>query len=96
MAWMSSGFVTLCDLYVAYRKAKVDMFYERDHATAFAFAEFEENLGENLQSLFEILSASEPIWQVSPSFVGTYSYVPKSLDRDPKSPTTSAALQFVT
>lgn len=96
MAWMDAGFITLTDLYVAYRKAKVDMFYERDHATAFSFAEFEQSLGENLQALFEILNSPEPTWQISPGFVGTYSYVPKSLDRDPNSPTTSAALQFVT
>lgn len=94
MAWMESEFVTLSDLYVAYRKAKVDMFYERDHATAFSFAEFEENLGENLQSLLAILNEPDPTWQVSPGFIGTYSYVPKSLEAIKKD--TNAALQFVT
>lgn len=86
MAWDTNGFLTIEDLYLAYRKAKVDMYYERDHATAFAFVEFEENLDENLANLFAELNASQPSWQDSDQFVGTYGYVPKSLDPPKQSP----------
>lgn len=33
MGWEGSGFISMVDLYIAYRKAKVDMYYERDHVT---------------------------------------------------------------
>lgn len=88
MAWDTNAFLTIEDLYLAYRKAKVDMYYERDHATAFSFVEFEESLDENLANLFAELNASQPSWQNSDQFVGGYGYVPKSLDptkQDPNS-----------
>ena len=80
MAWDADGFLSIEDLYLAYRKAKVDMYYERDHATAFAFVEFEENLDENLANLHAELNASQPGWHHNEQFVGTYGYVPKSLE----------------
>jgi hypothetical protein len=49
---MNQTFVITCsDLYVAYRKAKVDMFYERDHVTAIQFCESEEKLVDRLTAL---------------------------------------------
>lgn len=83
MTWENESFVTMADLYVAYRKSKVDMFYERDHVTAVDFCEYEENLASNLKSLFAHLQAPEPIWQKDLKFVGGYGYVPKSLDAVP-------------
>jgi hypothetical protein len=35
MGWENFSHIMLDDLYVAYRKAKVNMFYERDHNAAF-------------------------------------------------------------
>jgi hypothetical protein len=79
MSWTEKGFITLADLYVAYRKAKVDMFYERDHQTAMAFCAYEERLNENLASLHAMLSLTEPTWHRDIKFVGSYAYVPKAL-----------------
>jgi phage-related minor tail protein len=42
---LSDQFVTLDALYTAYRKAKVDVFYERSSVCHVEFAEFETNLG---------------------------------------------------
>lgn len=94
MAWENLTFIALNDLYVAYRKAKVDMFYERDHATAIAFADYEEKLDDYLQALLAELNSPQPNWQSSSDFVGTYGFLPKALDfgKDRKEP----PLQFVT
>lgn len=73
-------FIEPNDLLVAYRKAKVDMYYERDHYTAIEFAQYEEDLSSNLAALYRRLVAGNPDWYKSKDFVGTYTYIPKSLD----------------
>lgn len=83
MARISDGFITISDLYVAYRKAKVDMYYERDHVTAINFCVYEEELDANLRNLLALLLAEEPNWHNEPGFVGGFGYVPKSLDPCP-------------
>lgn len=80
MGWASASFISEADLYVAYRKAKVDMYYERDHVTAIAFCNYEEQLDEKLKSLHTVLSSPGPTWMHDLEFVGRYGYVPKSLD----------------
>ena len=79
MAWAHPDYISLSDLYIAYRKAKVDMFYERDHPTAFAFCEFEERLDHNLKLLLAELNQAGPSWMTSVEFVGSYAYIPKSI-----------------
>lgn len=80
METLGEGFVKIEDLYVAYRKAKVDCFYERDHATALQFAHYEIRLAKNLRHLLNVLNAPEPNWFRNADFVGTYSYIPKSIE----------------
>lgn len=77
---ISEDFITSSDLYIAYRKAKVDMFYERDHVTAVEFCIYEEQLDANLNALLSLLHSAKPNWQEDVEFVGHYGYVPKSLD----------------
>lgn len=83
MAWLDANFITLPDLYLAYRKAKVNMFYEPEHITAAAFCEYEENLGDNLVGLQRRLNASRPTWPKDSKFVGGYTYIPKALKAPP-------------
>lgn len=85
MGWENANFISEADLYVAYRKAKIDMYYERDHVTAIAFCEYEEQLDESLKSLHAALNNPEPTWMHALEFVGEYGYIPKSLGpSDPK------------
>ena len=79
MPWTDSQFITLSDLYLAYRKAKVNMYYEREHITAEAFCTFEEDLVANLSDLLRTLNKATPTWFKEAKFVGDYSYIPKSL-----------------
>jgi hypothetical protein len=67
---VSGDFISLDDLYVAYRKAKVDAFYERDHVTALDFAYYERYLKHNLKLLLQRLSSPFPEWFKDPDFVG--------------------------
>lgn len=48
---LSKRFISLGDLYVAYRKAKVEAYYENTHFQALAFTEYEQNLHRNLERL---------------------------------------------
>lgn len=43
---LTGAFISLGDLYVAYRKAKVEAYYENTHFHALAFTEYEQNLHE--------------------------------------------------
>jgi hypothetical protein len=79
MGWINKTFIDIDDLYVAYRKAKVDAFYERDHVTAQSFALFEEGLNDNLRSLYDRIHEEQPTWPSDLTVVGTYSYIPKSV-----------------
>jgi hypothetical protein len=78
MPW-KGNFITKRDLGIAYRKAKVDLYYERDHPNAFALCEYEENLHYNLTSLFKKLTSGELGWMSKPEFVGGWSAIPKGI-----------------
>jgi hypothetical protein len=80
MAWSNANFITLADLYVAYRKAKVDAFYERTQPSALAFARYEVDLPKRLERLLDLINDPEPRWFSSERFLGRFRYVPKSVD----------------
>ncbi len=80
MAWSNSKYVTLADLFVAYRKAKVDAFYERTQPSALAFARYEADLPKRLDRLLGLINDPEPRWFLSERFLGRFRYVPKSVD----------------
>ncbi|CAH6944963.1 Reverse transcriptase domain-containing protein [Vibrio chagasii] len=73
-------FITLADIYIAYRKAKSEAFYDNSAPTALDFAEFEQNIKENIEALFKEITESTCTWWETKNFIGDYYYVPKNLD----------------
>ncbi len=98
--WTNTNFITLDDLYIAYRKVKVDMFYEQDHMTAADFCAFEKDLNGNLRILLKELNSSNSKWFLKEELIGGYSYIPKSLDaqlpdKTQRSKNSSGGLHFL-
>lgn len=77
---LTGKFISLGDLYVAYRKAKVEAYYENTHFHAIAFTEYEQKLHENLVRLHQELLAPGFNWTSDLSFIGDFAYLPKSID----------------
>ena len=80
MTGKRSEMFSLGKLYVAYRKAKAEAFYENTHFHALAFTKYEQNLDTNLRKLRKRLIAREVDWYSDPAFIGDYAYLPKSVD----------------
>lgn len=70
---------TLYDLGLAYRKAKVDLYYS-SHASLDAIANYEENLYANLSVLLEKINGKDESWVRENSFIGTWTLASKSVD----------------
>ncbi|MNP32306.1 hypothetical protein D3C76_1254780 [compost metagenome] len=64
---------------LAYRKAKVDLYYS-SHASLEAIAEYEENLHANLSALSKRILADEEAWVDDPDFLGDWTLATKSVD----------------
>lgn len=77
---LDADMYSLSNLYVAYRKAKAEAFYENTHFHALAFTKFEQDLHKNLQRLQKRLIASQPNWSTDAAFIGDHAYLPKSVD----------------
>jgi hypothetical protein len=77
---IGKGFFSLADVYVAYRKAKVEAYYENTHFHAIAFTEYEQNLQNNLANLLKTLEEPKPEWPLRTDFLGEFAYLPKSVD----------------
>src|SRR4051812_29611611 len=73
--------VSLADLYVAYKKAKTEAFYESTHYHAIAFTSYEQKLELNLTRLLKLLQDSNAAWSQDLSFIGDHAYLPKSIDQ---------------
>lgn len=73
----TEGFITLADLYRAYRKAKADAFFEGMHFDALSYLNYEKSLDKNLKLLLGRLRTGS--WISDPRFIGGFSYAPKSL-----------------
>jgi hypothetical protein len=71
--------ITLQDLGLAYRKAKVDLYYS-SHASIEAIADYEEKLLENLSSLLAKINGESEDWVQDKAFLGTYTIAAKSID----------------
>lgn len=76
----SDGFITIADLYLAYRKAKADAFYDNLHPNALSFTEYEQDLKTNLELLHDRLNRSDDPWTEDLNFIGGHIYIPKSID----------------
>ncbi|WIM05724.1 MAG: reverse transcriptase domain-containing protein [Candidatus Nitricoxidivorans perseverans] len=71
--------ISLEMLGMAYRKAKVDLYYS-SHASLDAIADYEENLQANLAALLARINAEDESWVKSSDFVGTWTLATKSVD----------------
>lgn len=71
--------LNLRDLGLAYRKAKVDLYYS-SHASIDAIANYEENLHNNLSSLLAKINGESEDWVKDKDFLGTYTVAAKSVD----------------
>ena len=70
----------LVDLLVAYRKAKADRFFENNiFPTAIKFAEYEENLLKNLETLLKKLKSKKGFSERD-EFLGNCRLIPKKLN----------------
>lgn len=77
---LPKSFISLSDLYVAYKKAKVEAYYENTHFHALAFTEYEQDLHRNLSILHAVLLDKNSKWSSNLSFIGDYAYLPRSID----------------
>lgn len=69
--------ISLGDLYLAYRKAKSDAYYENTHFHALAYVRYERHLDLNLRRLRTRLRHED--WSSDTTFLGGYVYAPKSV-----------------
>lgn len=79
----SERFITLSDVYLAYRKAKSEAYYDSLHPSAIAYSEFEKNLQNNIEKLHSLITKGTDQWWTRLKFIGEYFYIPKSLDDSP-------------
>ncbi|MFK3771647.1 reverse transcriptase domain-containing protein [Pseudomonas sp. NPDC089406] len=70
--------VSLHDLGLAYRKAKVDLYYSTN-PLLFDIASYEDNLSQNLAHLKDQIEAASEDWVKSPAFLGTWTLAPKEI-----------------
>ncbi|WP_162599752.1 Reverse transcriptase [Nocardioides solisilvae] len=70
--------VTLEDLVVSYRKAKVDCFLATDQR-ALELAAYEDDLERNLRRLLRLIQSSDEHWVETSNFVGGFTVRPKSI-----------------
>lgn len=72
---------TLEDLGMAYRKAKVDLYYS-SHPRLGCLANYEENLHSNLTALAAKINGDDEAWVTETEFIGTWTLAAKSIDMD--------------
>lgn len=70
--------ITLQDLGLAYRKAKVDLFYSSS-VPLLALAAYEEDLHNNLTQLLDRINGEDESWVTTPGFIGTWTLAPKTI-----------------
>ncbi|MGS3137255.1 RNA-directed DNA polymerase [Aeromonas sanarellii] len=70
---------TLQNLGLAYRKAKVDLYYS-SHASLEAIADYEETLQANLAALRAKLHGDDESWVTKAEFIGDWTLATKSVD----------------
>lgn len=75
----SKNFISLADLYVAYRKAKREAFSDTNCAHGLKYARFEKDLDRNLRVLLRRINAAKNPWQQDLAFLGKVTCIPKSI-----------------
>lgn len=69
------------DLGMAYRKAKVDLYYS-SHPRLTDLATYEENLYANLTVLLAKINGDDEAWATTREFIGTWTLAAKSIDME--------------
>lgn len=69
---------TIQDLALAYRKAKVDLYYS-SNVRLLAIAEYEEQLDERLAALLEKINGKDEKWVKDKAFLGDWTVAAKSI-----------------
>lgn len=90
---MSESTMSLENLGMAYRKAKVDLFYT-DGVVREKLLNYEQRLEENLKQLLEKLNSDDESWIEEASVLGTWSAAPKSFDPKTKADLSSEQTIF--
>lgn len=70
--------ISIEDLGLAYRKAKVDLYYSTN-APLLAIADYEEHLLDNLKNLLSRINSEDVSWVKNKDFLGDWTLVPKSI-----------------
>jgi hypothetical protein len=78
------GFVSLEDIYRAYRKAKVDVFYDSTLNMEVDFCIYEQSIHNNIQRLYNNINDPHTRWHEDSSLYGGYSLIPKSIKNKKK------------
>jgi hypothetical protein len=68
----------LKDLILAWRKAKVDLYYSTN-PPLFEIAEYEDKLLDNLERLRQHINGKDQDWITDPEFLGTWTLAPKAI-----------------
>lgn len=76
---------SLHDLSLAYRKAKVDLYYS-SHASLDAIADYEDELQANLTALLTKIEGEDELWVTQDDFLGGWTLAAKSVDMLPNKP----------
>ena len=80
--------VSLPKLGLAYRKAKVDLYYSTN-PSLLDIANYEDKLAINLARLMAQLESIDETWVKNPEFLGTWRLAPKQIKAAEKTPSTS-------
>ncbi|MDR0280242.1 MAG: hypothetical protein LBJ37_20395 [Paucimonas sp.] len=70
--------LSLHDLGLAYRKAKVDLYYSTN-PSLLEIAKYEEDLSKNLTRLKDLIEGINEDWVKAPSFLGAWTLAPKEI-----------------
>lgn len=70
--------ISIQDLTLAYRKAKVDLYYS-SHPSIFKIAEYEKNISGNLNALLKKIQRQDESWVTEAKFYGAWSLDPKQI-----------------
>ncbi|WP_392340723.1 RNA-directed DNA polymerase [Moritella marina] len=76
----SKNYISLADVYLAYRKAKAEAFFDSFHPNTISFSEFETDIKINIERLHSKIINNDESWWLDTNFLGGYRYVPKSLN----------------
>jgi hypothetical protein len=70
--------ITPKDLILAWRKAKVDLYYSTN-PPLFEIADYEDKLLDNLERLRQRINGKDQDWVTDPDFLGTWTLAPKTI-----------------